>query len=63
MINNLANLYKAQSKLDSAEEMYRRALQGFEQAYGLDQTLTLSTVNNLANVYKSQDRVENASVM
>jgi hypothetical protein len=63
VINNLANLYKAQSKLDSAEEMYQRALQGFKQAYGPDHTLTLSTVNNLANVYKSQGKVENASMM
>ncbi|KAN0086424.1 hypothetical protein V8E54_000112 [Elaphomyces granulatus] len=33
-VNNLGLLYKSQGKLDEAEKMYRRALQGYEKAFG-----------------------------
>jgi tetratricopeptide (TPR) repeat protein len=46
----LGNLYANQGKLDEAEKMYQRALQGYEKACGLDYTLTLVTVNNLLDI-------------
>jgi len=45
--HNLGLLYASQGKLDEAEKMYQRALQGFEKAWGLDHTSTLDMVNNL----------------
>jgi tetratricopeptide (TPR) repeat protein len=33
-VNNLGNLYKNQGKLEEAEKMYQRALQGKEKAWG-----------------------------
>ena len=47
MVDNLDLLYAKQGKLDEAEKMYQRALQGREKAWGPDHTSTLSTVNNL----------------
>ncbi|KAL2042340.1 hypothetical protein N7G274_004829 [Stereocaulon virgatum] len=45
-----------QGKLVEAEEMYRRALDGKEKAWGLDHTSTLTgnTVNNLGLLYADQ---------
>jgi tetratricopeptide (TPR) repeat protein len=34
-VNNLGALYRAQGKLDKAEETYQRALAGYEKALGL----------------------------
>jgi hypothetical protein len=34
MVNDLGNLYKFQAKLEEAEKMYERALQGYEKAFG-----------------------------
>jgi pentatricopeptide repeat protein len=46
-VNNLGNLYVRQGRLEEAEAMYQRALQGKERALGRDHTSTLDTVNNL----------------
>jgi hypothetical protein len=40
-IHKLGMLYRAQSKLDQAEQMYQRALAGKEKALGPDHTSTL----------------------
>src|SRR6267378_5826558 len=48
----LGLLYADQGKLDEAEKMYQRALQGYEK--GLDHTSALETVNRLGNLYSSQ---------
>jgi tetratricopeptide (TPR) repeat protein len=37
---NLGNLYRGQDKLAEAENMYQRALQGYEKALGADHTST-----------------------
>ena len=50
-VSNLGVLYTDQGKLDEAEKMYQRALQGNEKAWGPDHTSTLNTVNNLGNLY------------
>ena len=52
-----------QGKLDEAEKMYQRALQGYEKAWGPDHTSTLDTVNNLGLLYKSQCKLDEAEKM
>jgi Tfp pilus assembly protein PilF len=61
--NNLGNLYNDQGKLDEAEEMYQRALQGREKALGRDHTSTLETVNNLGILYADQGKLDKAEEM
>jgi tetratricopeptide (TPR) repeat protein len=62
-VNNLGNLYRDQGKMDKAERMYRRALQGYEKAWGPEHTLTLSTVNNLGLLYRDQGKMDEAEKM
>jgi hypothetical protein len=50
---SLGYLFNDQSKLVEAEQMYQRALQGYEKAWGPEHTSTLATVNNLASLYKT----------
>jgi tetratricopeptide (TPR) repeat protein len=59
----LGNIYRSQGKLDEAEMMYQRALQGFEKAWGPDHVTTLDTVNNLGLLYKSQGKLDEAEKM
>ena len=59
-IHNLGLLYADQGKLDKAEEMYQRALQGREKALGRDHTSTLDTVNNLGILYRRQGKLDKA---
>ena len=59
-IHNLGVLYADQGKLDKAEEMYERALQGYEKALGRDHTSTLQTVNNLGILYRRQGKLDKA---
>jgi hypothetical protein len=40
--------------------MYIRALQGKEEALGLEYILTLDTINNLGNLYKNQGKLAEA---
>jgi tetratricopeptide (TPR) repeat protein len=62
-IHGLGILYVEQGKLDEAEEMYRRALAGFEKALGRNHTLTLDTVNNLGILYVEQGKLDEAEEM
>ena len=39
--HNLGHLYQGQDKLAEAEQMYQRALQGYEKALGAEHTSTL----------------------
>ncbi|KAH8587243.1 hypothetical protein B0O99DRAFT_747744 [Bisporella sp. PMI_857] len=59
----LGNLYRDQGKLDEAEKMYQRALQGYEMALGAEHTSTLTTVNNLGNLYTVQGKLDEAEKM
>ncbi|KAF2203800.1 FabD/lysophospholipase-like protein [Delitschia confertaspora ATCC 74209] len=49
-----------QSKLNKAEKMYQRALEGKEKALGRDHISTLNTVNNIGNLYRSQGKLDEA---
>jgi hypothetical protein len=46
-----------------AVQMYRRALQGYEKAWGLEHTLTLDIVNNLGLLYADLGRLDKAEKM
>jgi tetratricopeptide (TPR) repeat protein len=46
-----------------SEQMYRRALDGYEKTYGLEHTETLDAVNNLGLLYTDQGRLKNAEQM
>ena len=59
----LGLLYSDQGKLDEAEKMYQRALQGYEKALGPEHTSTLNTVNNLGILYKDQGKLDEAEKM
>ncbi|XTI93092.1 HET-domain-containing protein [Cenococcum geophilum] len=61
--HNLGSLYAHQGKLDEAEKMYMRALQGKEEAHGPKHTSTLKTVNNLGILYADQGKVGEAEEM
>ena len=59
----LGLLYSDQGKLDEAEKMYQRALQGYEKALGPEHTWTLDTVNNLGLLYSNQGKLDEAEKM
>jgi tetratricopeptide (TPR) repeat protein len=61
--HNLALLYADQGKLDEAEIMYQRTLQGYEKGWGPDHTLTLSAVNNFGRLYTDQGKLAKAEEM
>jgi hypothetical protein len=56
--NPLSLLYKSQSKLDEAERMYQRALQGYEKSLGLENVArhrpALNTISNLGDLFATQ---------
>jgi tetratricopeptide (TPR) repeat protein len=62
-VHRLGHLYVNQDKLDGAEEMYRRALEGSEKALGRDHTSTLDTVHNLGHLYANQGKLDEAEDM
>jgi tetratricopeptide (TPR) repeat protein len=62
-LHGLGVLYSNQGKLKAAEEMYQRALAGYEKALGPDHTSTLSTVNNLGYLYSEQGKLKEAGEM
>ncbi|KAJ5642527.1 hypothetical protein N7490_006527 [Penicillium lividum] len=62
-LHGLGNLYSDQGKLKEAEEMYQRALAGYEKALGPDHTSTLDTVNNLGSLYSDQGKPKEAEEM
>ena len=49
--------------MNEAEEIYLRALTGYEKAWGSDHTSTLSTVNNLGKLYINQGKMNEAEEM
>ncbi|KAK3946626.1 P-loop containing nucleoside triphosphate hydrolase protein, partial [Pseudoneurospora amorphoporcata] len=61
--HSLGDLYLDQGRLQEAETMYQRALEGREKALGPDHTSTLDTVNNLGLLYSDQGRLKEAETM
>jgi tetratricopeptide (TPR) repeat protein len=62
-LDSLGILYADQGRLQDAEAMYQRALDGKEKALGPGNTSTLTTVNNLGLLYKAQGRLQDAEAM
>ena len=62
-VNSLGNLYADQGKTNEAEEMFLRALTGYEKVWGAEHTSTLDTVNSLGNLYKNQGKMKEAEDM
>lgn len=62
-LHYLGNLYADLGQLDKAEEMYQRALTGYEKAWGSEHTSTLDTVYNLSLLYESLGRLDEAEKM
>jgi tetratricopeptide (TPR) repeat protein len=59
----IAHLYSQSDINVAAEQMYVRALQGYEKAWGGEHTSTLDTVNNLGLLYAKQGKMEKAEQM
>jgi len=59
-VSNLASLLQHQGKYEAAEEMNRRALEGYEKVLGAEHPHTLISVNNLASVLRDQGKYEDA---
>jgi len=63
----LGILYKSQGKLDEAEKMYQRALQGYEKALGLENIArhrpALNTIWNLGELSAAQGYLDKAKEM
>ena len=49
--------------MKEAEDMYLRALTGYEKAWGSEHTSTLRTVNNLGLLYSNQGKMKEAEDM
>ncbi|OCK81058.1 hypothetical protein K432DRAFT_296369, partial [Lepidopterella palustris CBS 459.81] len=66
-VNNLGLLYADQGKLGEAEEMYMRALQGYEEAVGMENVdryiPALNTVWGLGNLFQAQKELVQAKQM
>lgn len=64
VFHSLGLLYADHGKLDEAEKMYQRALQGYEKALGCERVKTyipaLNTMQNLARLYKQSGRAHEA---
>ena len=59
----VAHLYSQLDMNIEAEEMYVRALRGYEKVWGAEHTSTLETVNNLGNLYADQGKMAEAEEM
>ena len=55
-----AGFYQDQGRYEEAEQLYGRALNGYEERLGRDHPDTLLTVHNLATLNKDQGRYEKA---
>jgi tetratricopeptide (TPR) repeat protein len=62
-LHNIADLFSQGDMNVAAEEMYIRALRGYEKAWGVDHTSTLDTVNNLGVLYADQGKMAEAEEM
>lgn len=62
-VNTFGILYRKLGRLDEAEKMYQRVLQGKEKVWGPDHISTLDTVNSLGILYANLGRLEEAEKM
>ena len=62
-VNSLGGLLEKQGKLEEAEVLYRRSLEGRERVLGVDHPNTLTSVNNLGVLLEDQGKLEEAEVL
>src|SRR5437763_424207 len=62
-IRFLAQLLRQQVQYNAAEQMYLRALAGYEKGLGPDHMLILFTINNLGDLYRDQSKLAEAEQM
>lgn len=62
-LNNLANLYYAQSKYEAAEPLYQRSLKIREKALEPDDPDVAISINNLASLFFAQGKYETAELL
>ena len=66
-VNNLGLLYADQGKLVEAEQMYQRALRGYEKSLGVENITTyipaLNTIWNLGSLYEDETDLAKARIM
>ena len=55
--HELADLYSDQKRMKEAEDMYLRALAGYEKAWGAEHTLTLNTRYKVAVIYQKKKNI------
>ena len=64
LFTGLGDMFSDLGRLDEAEKMYQRALQGYEKTLGLETVKTyvpaLNTTENLANLFRKADRFKEA---
>ena len=63
MVNNLGLLYKSQGKLDEAEKMCQRALQGYEKKNVARYRPALNAICNLGDLFATQWCLDEAKEM
>jgi tetratricopeptide (TPR) repeat protein len=63
LIHRIAELLRDWNRLAKAEQMYDRALAGYEKALGPDHTSTLNTVHALGILYRDQGKLDTAEQM
>ena len=56
-------MLKKQNKLDEAELLYKRALEGREEMLGAKHSDTLLTVGNLAALFSKQNKLDEAELL
>jgi Tfp pilus assembly protein PilF len=56
-------MYREQGQVEEAEEMYQRALAGYEKVLGPDHTSTLNIVTNFGVLYSDQGKLKEAEEM
>lgn len=61
--NNLAELYRAQDRLEEAAPLYFHALKTLEEFFGYHHRLIATALNNLANLYRTIGRFEDAEAL
>ncbi|KAF3271891.1 hypothetical protein TWF128_000417 [Orbilia oligospora] len=59
-VHSIAIVFFNQGKYDEAMQWYKRALAGFEKAFGKDHPLTLTIFNNIAGVFFNQSKYDEA---
>ena len=62
-LHSIAYLLSDWESSKEVEEIYVRALRGYEKAWGADHTSTLDIVNNLGNLYADQGKLGQAEEM